>query len=300
MGKVLKWLGVALAAVVGLLLVAFIVLTIMSGRKANAEYVVDPAELTIPTDEASISEGERLVSIRACGDCHGPDFSGGPFVEDAMLGTIYAANLTGGENSATRDFTPEDWDRAIRHGVDDDGTPLWIMPSTDFYRITNRDLEKMIAYLETLPAVDQSEPYPEPKTGPLGTMLVATGQLPFPAAIIDHTVPPLEDIEPAVSVEYGEYLATTCTGCHRPDFTGGPLPGAGPDDIPAANLTPAGNLGHWTQDDFIQTLRTGVTPDGKELDPQFMPWPTFERMTDDELAAVWLYLSSLEPATAAN
>src|SRR5690606_10791069 len=145
-----------------------------------------------------------------------------------------------------------------------------------------------------------SEPYPEPKTGPLGTMLVATGQLPFAAALIDHTAPPMEDIEAAVSVEYGEYLATTCTGCHRPDFTGGPLPGAGPDDVPAANLTPAGNLGNWTQEAFIQTLRTGVTPEGKELDPTVMPWPITQQMSDDELAAVWLYLRRLSATQTAN
>src|SRR5690606_29747045 len=177
--------------------VAFIVLSVMSRRKANVAYAVDPAELTAPTDAASIAEGERLVAIRACGDCHGQDFSGGPFLEDAALGTIYAANLTGGENSPTQDYTAADWDRAIRHGVDEEGKPLWIMPSTDYYRLTNRDLEKIIAYLESLPAVDQSEPYPEPKTGPLGTMLVATGQLPFAAALIDHTAPPMEDIEAA-------------------------------------------------------------------------------------------------------
>jgi cytochrome c553 len=300
MRKVLKWLGVGLGAIVGLVVIAFLVLTVNSSRKANVAYAVEPASLTIPTDAASIAEGERLVAIRACTDCHGQDFSGGPFVEDAALGTIYAANLTGGENSPTRDYTPADWDRAIRHGVDREGKPLWIMPSTDYYRDTNHDLEKMIAYLESLPAVDQSELYPEPKAGPLGTMLVATGQMPFPAALIDHTTPPLEYIEPAVSAEYGGYLAMTCTGCHKPDFTGGPLPGAAPDAPPATNLTPAGHLANWTQDDFINTLRTGVTPEGKELDPQVMPWPIAERMTDDELAAIWPYLSSLPATPTAN
>jgi cytochrome c553 len=300
MRKLLKWLGIALGAIVGLLIVGFIVLTLITRGKANADYTVETAGLTIPTDAANIAEGERLVAIRACTDCHGDDFSGGPFVEDAMLGTIYAANLTGGENSATSDFTAEDWDRAIRHGVDDDGTPLWIMPSTDYYRISDRDLEKMIAYLESLPAVDLDEPYPDPKAGPLGTMLVATGQLPFAAAVIDHTTPPPEDVEASVSAEYGQYLATTCTGCHKPDFTGGKIVGAPPGFPPAANLTPAGNLANWTQEDFIHTLRTGTTPEGKTLDPQYMPWPIAERMTDDELAAIWLYLSSLEAAPTAN
>lgn len=300
MRKILKWLGIFLGAIVGLLVIAFVALTVISNRKANVAYAVAPAELSIPTDAASIAEGERLVAIRACTDCHGADFSGGVFLDDAALGTVYAENLTGGENSPTRDYTPADWERAIRHGVNREGKPLWIMPSTDYYRITNRDLEKMIAYLESLPAVDQSEPYPDVELGPLGTALVASGQLAFAAELIDHTVPAQADIKAEVSAEYGEYLAMTCTGCHRPDFTGGPLPGAGPDDVPAANLTPAGDLGNWTQEDFINTLRTGVTPEGKTLDPQVMPWPITHRMSDDELAAVWLFLSSLEAKPTAN
>lgn len=50
------------------------------------------------------------------------------------------------------------------------------------------------------------------------------------------------------------------------------------------------------QEAFINTLRTGTTPEGKVLDQQVMPWPIAHRMSDDELAAIWLYLSSL-PAT---
>jgi cytochrome c553 len=300
MRKVLKWLGVALGALVGLVVVGFLVLTLISNRKASVAYAVAPAALTIPADAASIAEGERLVAIRACADCHGEGLAGGVFLDDPALGTIYAANLTGGKNSATHDYTSDDWDRAIRHGVNRAGNPIWVMPSTDFYRITDRDLELMIAYLESLPAVDQDEPFPAPKPGPLGRALVATGQLAFAAEVIDHTAAPAEHLEPEVSVAYGEYLATTCTGCHKPDFTGGKIVGTGPDYPPAANLTPAGHLANWTQDEFINTLRTGTTPEGKVLDPQYMPWPITHRMSDDELAAVWLYLSSLPATPSAN
>ena len=300
MRKLLKWLGLGLGAIVGLLVVAFLVLTVISNRKANVVYAVEPATLTIPSDAASIAEGERLIAIRACADCHGEDLSGGVFLDDPALGTFYAANLTGGENSATRDYSPADWDRAIRHGVNRVGRSIWVMPSTDYYRITDRDLALMIAYLESLPAVDLAEAYPAPKAGPLGRALLATGQLAFAAEVIDHDTPPAAHLEPDVSATYGEYLATTCTGCHKPDFTGGKIVGTAPDYPPAANLTPAGHLGNWTQDEFINTLRTGVTPEGKTLDPQYMPWPITHRMSDDELAAVWLYLSSLPATPSAN
>jgi hypothetical protein len=40
-------------------------------------------------------------------------------------------------------------------------------------------------------------------------------------------------------------------------------------------------------------LRTGVTPEGKKLNPKFMPWTMTKDMTDDELKAIYLYLKSL-------
>ena len=52
------------------------------------------------------------------------------------------------------------------------------------------------------------------------------------------------------------------------------------------------------KEDFINTMRTGVTPEKKVLDPQYMPWPITNLMSDDELSALWLYLESLPPVEA--
>ena len=59
------------------------------------------------------------------------------------------------------------------------------------------------------------------------------------------------------------------------------------------NLTPGGDLGKWTEADFIQALRTGETPEGRRLDNEKMPWRSIGQLTDDELGALWLYLQSL-------
>ena len=69
---------------------------------------------------------------------------------------------------------------------------------------------------------------------------------------------------------------------------------SGPGSPEAPNLTPAGSLGDWTADDFVKTIRTGVNPSGQVLDPLNMPWPSYAKLTDDELRAIWLYLSSLD------
>jgi cytochrome c553 len=293
MRKVLKWAGIILLVLLAIIVIAAVAVALGSNAKANEVYDIETAELTIPTDAESIAEGQRQASIRACNECHGADYAGQLFIDDPALGTFYTSNLTTGAGSAVEGFTVADWERAIRHGVGRDGKPLFIMPSTDYYRISDEDLGRMIAYFQTLEPVDQE--WPAAQIGPVGRVLVATGQLPYAAAEIDHSYSPPESVTVEVSAAYGDYLAATCTGCHRPDFSGGPLPGAGPDDTPAANLTPAGNLGNWSEEDFITALRTGVTPEGKTLDPELMPWPITTLMSDDELQALWLHFESLPP-----
>jgi mono/diheme cytochrome c family protein len=293
--KLLKRIGIGLGVIMGLLIIAGGVLTLIGFQQANKVYAIDPAELSIPTGDDSLAEGERLLAIRACTQCHGADLSGGLLIDHPLFGAYYAANLTGGQNSVTVAFTAADWERAIRHGVKPDGRGMWAMPSLEYNRISDRDLALMIAYLESVPPVDLAEPYPEPAPTFVANLLIATGMVPLiSAAEIDHAAQPAS-VTVAVSAEYGEYLALTCTGCHKPNLAGGASVGSDPDKPAPANLTPAGDLGNWTREEFITTLSTGVTPEGKTLDPDNMPWPITQRMTDDELSALWLYLSTLPP-----
>ena len=291
MNPVLKWAGGIILGLVVVIAIAAIGTVLVANQRADQQYEVEPVTVSIPTDAASIAEGQRQAAFRACTECHGPDLAGGLFIEDPMFGTLYVSNITSG--GTTADFTVEDWDLAVRHGIGPDGKPLFIMPSSDYAAMSDEDLGRIIAYIQSVPAVDVVQP--ESRLGPMAYALVAAGQIPFEAAVIDHSVRAPVSVEPAVSAEYGRYLAQTCTGCHGRDWAGGPVPGSGPGDPPAANLTPAGHLATWTQEDFINTMRTGTTPEGHVLNPEQMPWPITQVMTDDELAALWLHFSSLPP-----
>jgi mono/diheme cytochrome c family protein len=96
------------------------------------------------------------------------------------------------------------------------------------------------------------------------------------------------------TAEFGKYILSyqDCVLCHGANLSGG-TPGqlapVGP------NLSPVKG---WTQEQFISTLRTGVDPSGHALNSQ-MPWRNVGRMDDDELAAVYAYITSL-PMTAAQ
>ena len=65
----------------------------------------------------------------------------------------------------------------------------------------------------------------------------------------------------------------------------------------AMNLTPdkATGIGSWTEQMFVDALRTGKHQGtGREILPP-MPWIWYRNMTDDDLKAVYAYLQSLPP-----
>ncbi len=66
----------------------------------------------------------------------------------------------------------------------------------------------------------------------------------------------------------------------------------------SANLTPdsdTGRLRDFTEQQFIQTLRTGRHKgQGRQILPP-MPWPFIGQMTDDDLKAVFAYLRQIPP-----
>jgi mono/diheme cytochrome c family protein len=126
--------------------------------------------------------------------------------------------------------------------------------------------------------------------------MLVLGQIPPEATepdvtVIDHYGPRPVTPQAGVTVEYGKYLASTCTLCHGSNLNGQTISEGGPDYL-APNLTMGGEMRFWSEADFIATLHTGVTPSGHQL-KDVMPWKYFGQMTDEELKAVWLYLQSL-------
>jgi hypothetical protein len=40
-------------------------------------------------------------------------------------------------------------------------------------------------------------------------------------------------------------------------------------------------------------MQTGVTPSGRQINSDYMPWDVFGKFNQDELKGLWLYLHSL-------
>jgi hypothetical protein len=94
-------------------------------------------------------------------------------------------------------------------------------------------------------------------------------------------------------VAYGEYLTQVngCHVCHSKNLTGDKNP-PNPAAPPVPGLVAGSEVAHWSEAQFIATIRTGVNPSGHTL-TEFMPWKEFRNMTDDHLKAIWLYLNSI-------
>jgi mono/diheme cytochrome c family protein len=295
--KILKWIGIVLGSLIGLLILAFAVLYIIGTVKWNqlhGKYDVPVETITIPTDQASIVRGEHIATIHMCQHCHMDNFSGQTARVPGIV-TLSVPNLTSGAGGVGATNTDEDWVRAIRHGVGYDGRGLSLMPSATWYYLSDQDLADLIAYLKSLAPVNNEMPPTD--LGPLGRVMLTLGQLPpeiVPnVTLIDHSTPRPVAPKPGVTVEYGKYLARTCALCHGANFNGQTIREGGNVYV-ALNLTRGGEVGYWSEEQFMATLRTGVTPSGHHL-KEFMPWKYFGQMTDDELKAVWLYLQSLPP-----
>jgi mono/diheme cytochrome c family protein len=288
MRKVLSTIGMIFGVLLAIILIGLMALYSVTQEKLNKIYDVQVGEISIPSDPASIESGKKIVNTRGlCFDCHGENFAGQVFDEGPLVGRITVKNLTPGEGGIGKTFKDTDWVRAIRHGLGPDGKPLVDMPSNFYYKFSDHDLAEIIAYLKSLPAVDSE--LPPKQIGLMARWFILQDPSLIAAQVIDHNAPRPTEPAPGITIEYGQYLAEVCTLCHGEDYAGGPEPGAG------VNLTAGGNLAEWSEADFIQTIRSGVNPNGKQLNPELMPWKRIREMSDDELKAIWLFLRSLPP-----
>lgn len=284
--KLLKWIGYLLVVALAVVVLALLALYMMTETRINKVYDVPVEAIEIPSDPASIERGRHLVAaVVLCMDCHSPGFSGQVWDDGWLLARLSPSNLTSGNGGIGRMYTDEDWVRAIRHGIGKDGKSLLVMPSNSFYYLSDEDLGAIITFVKSTPPIDNE--LPKLRLGPMGRLFLLQTPGLLPAEVIDHFGPRPVAPEPGITAEYGAYIAFSCRECHGQDLAGGPEPGEG------LNLTPGDELATWTEADFITAIRTGDTPDGKQLDNELMPWKTFGAMTDEELKAIWLYVQSV-------
>lgn len=291
MRRVLRFLGIGLVAVAVLLILGTVAVYAITENRMNKTFEVQVEAVTIPTDDAALERGKYLVeTVGLCQDCHGDHYGGKAFFDEPGLGKVDSANLTSGKGGVGSTFTDEDWVRVLRYGVGQDGKSLIIMPSYHYQVFSDEDLGAVIAYIKTVPPVD-FEPE-EPSIALLRLFMLLDEALSkdiLPAHQVDFDYDAPASIEPSVSAEYGEYLASiACSSCHGNDYAGQQI---GPGGPVSANLTPGGDVADYAA--FVAAVRAGVRHDGEVMDTEEMPWNRLTNLTDEDLEAIWLFLQTL-------
>ena len=280
--------------------------------------VSEPEQIKVELTPMNIEHGKYLAqSVLVCMDCHSTrDWSkySGPLVPNTLgLGgeVFSAADGFPGDFSA-KNLTPshlKDWSdgeilRAMAAGVNKKGQALFpVMPWHNYGKMDKSDMLAVIAYLRTLPALENNS-IPESKAK-------------FPFSLILKTLPhdPQYKARPknTDTLAYGEYLTTaaSCNDCHTQQNKGKPLEGMGfaggfkfnlksGGKAVSANITPDKNtgIGNWTSQQFIGRFKAynAKMPDVQKNQPNtVMPWTMYASMTDEDLNAIYVYLKSLKP-----
>ncbi|MFA1772333.1 cytochrome c [Rufibacter glacialis] len=221
--------------------------------------------------------------------------------EMGFPGMFYARNIT---PAGIGDWTDGEVLRAITMGVNKEGHPLFpVMPHHLYGQLAQEDMEAVVAYLRTLPAIENEVP---------------ASRADFPMNFLLNTIPKKAAFQPVPSaadqVRYGKYLTTAaaCIKCHTQkkqgqnvagmEFAGGiefPLPGGG--KIASANITPdpQTGIGRWSKETFVSRFKqyadSSYRPHtvGKGELNTLMPWSMYAGMEREDLEAIYVYLQSL-------
>ena len=314
--KALLWLtGGLLVAAAGLL--AWVLLT----WDRVYDDVANP-QLAATTDPDVIARGRYLARGPAhCSNCHVADLQevvradageelpmrGGLEFPLGPIAVLYTANLTPDPDTGIGRYSDGEIFRLLRHNVKPDGRAS-IAPLMPFANMADDDLVAVVSYLRSNSPVRNEVPAPRWRL--FGKVIAA---LVRPAAIrpvVGHSPPRLAPPQEP-TVERGSYLANSvanCMACHSPidpatgELTGPAFSGNGRGErsmldptilVRAPNLTPdpTGVLMKFADEDtWIGRFRVG-----RVIAASYMPWGPFSRMSENDLRAIYRYLTTLPP-----
>ena len=280
----MRWVRRIAGGLLLILVVAVCAIYVQSNRIIYKRHAFQPHPVALPTDSASIAQGERIARVR-CYGCHSDSLWGQVFFDDRFVARISAANIP----AKLLTLTDAEVAGFLRTGVRKDGTSPFIMPPPGFYHISDADLGALLAYLRSLPR--GGDPLPPNSYGPIGRMGVALGQFKTAVTEFDTTVARVGDDPAWATTRHGEYLARViCSECHGRRLTGDSAAAGGEGSSP--NLS--GAYGY-SIEQFTTLLRTGTPREATTKLTLMAETAKFslKYLTDAEIAEVYEYIKTL-------
>jgi alcohol dehydrogenase (quinone), cytochrome c subunit len=270
-------------------------------------------------DAASTMRGRYLAVAADCAACHtapgGKPFAGGLAI-DSPVGAIYSTNITPDRESGIGKFSLDDFDRAVRHGIDDEGVTLYpAMPYPSYALMSDADVAALYAYfmhgVEPVSSIEHANGIPWPLS------------LRWPVAIWRKLFAPSPNGPtfnasryPDPVVARGAYLVEGpghCGTCHTPRAI--TLQEKALDDSSAYFLAGGqqiggwvavnlrGNvgdgLGSWSKEDIVATLRTARNAEQSIIGAPMndVVVHSTQYLDDADLQAIAAYLKTLAPSS---
>jgi len=300
-----------------------------------------PAE-PAPSPAEILARGQYLAEfVVGCPGCHTPrDAMGAPIPGQYAAGAecfirldngscLNVPNITNHE-TGLMNRTDAELKRMLVDGMRPTATGeealFPVMASFVLHNLTEQDLDAVIAWLRTVPGVENIVPRRGPEFDPGPDNPLSTSGLPAsrrggrrgalgPATALDMSVVPLPVpgyAEPEAALR-GRYLATqACLVCHTrhldPDpqwldytkfFAGGEEFDVGlPTLAFAPNITsdPETGIGDWSVQDIFKAIREGTDKDGDGICPPMGGAPMgAPGLTDEDALDIAHYIKSLPP-----
>ncbi|WP_313452838.1 cytochrome c [Pseudomonas rhodesiae] len=259
-----------------------------------------------------IKQGEYLARAGDCVACHtakgGKPFAGGLPME-TPIGVIYSTNITP-DKTGLGDYSFEDFDKAVRHGVAKSGSTLYpAMPYPSYARVSESDMQALYAYfMKGVEPVAQANkdsdiPWPLSMRWPL-----TAWRWMFAPAVEDYKA--VAGSDPVIS--RGAYLVEGlghCGACHTPRaltmqekalsaqdgsaFLSGsaPLEGWIAKSLRGDHKD---GLGSWSEEQLVQFLKTGRSDRSAVFGGMSdVVVHSMQYLSQDDLTAIARYLKSL-------
>ena len=240
--------------------------------------------------QSPVERGSYLVnSIGACGNCHTPRQQGVPDLSKRLSGgfqtfdepwfTVKGANITPDRDTGIGGWSDADLRKALLEGVRPNGTQLATVMPYGFYKtMMPADIDAIIAYLRSVPAIRNEVQPPQYKAQQVVVRLPGADK-------------PMSQADLKDPVKRGLYLSSIahCMACHSrvsettpPDFKNAYGKGGrefrGPFGTSvAANISahPKAGLGGWSDADIRRALTEGVSRDGRRLKPPMIDYVAY-------------------------
>ncbi len=272
--------------------------------------VVNASPENAAMSEQRRAQGEYLARVGNCLGCHtakgGQPFAGGHRLFTSF-GTFITPNITSDKETGIGLWSEEDFWKAMHEGKSRDGKLLYpAFPYTEYTKVTRADANLIFAYLQSVPAVSQSN-LPHEIRFPYNSrpLLYLWRTLFFKQGVYEP------DQSKSDEWNRGAYLVQGlghCNACHiarnvlgasqEDTVGGGQIMGSNWYAPSLTSRQEAGSM-DWAIEEIIELLSSGVSQRAMTSGPMgTVVRQSLQYLLQDDLRAMAIYLKSLPESNA--